>query len=90
VNDGSKTQRVIVEVQAREKVQTPLGTFDALRVEPKVFGGLLKRKGRLFIWLSADERQLPVRIKATISAGSITGTLRSLTYQKQNALPAQH
>jgi hypothetical protein len=85
VNDGSKTQRVIVEVQAREKVQTPIGTFDTLRVEPQVFGGLLKRKGRMLIWLCADERQMPVRIKAMISVGSITGTLRSVTYQKQNA-----
>ena len=85
VNDGSKTQRVVVEVQAREKVQTPMGTFDALRVEPKVFGGLLKRKGRMLIWFSADERHLPLRIKAMIAVGSITGTLRSVTYQKQNA-----
>ena len=90
VNDGSKTQRVIVEVQAREKVQTPTGMFDALRVEPKVFNGLLKRKGRMLIWFSADERQVPLRIKAMITAGSITGTLRSVTYQKQNAPPAKH
>ena len=66
INDGSNTRRVIVEVQAREKVQTPMGTFDALRVEPKVFNGLLKRKGRMLIWFSADERQLPLRIKAMI------------------------
>jgi hypothetical protein len=90
VNDGSKTQRVIVDVQARDKVQTPMGTFDALRVEPKVFGGLLKRKGRMLIWFSADERQLPLRIKAMIAVGSITGTLRSVTYPNQNAPPAKH
>jgi hypothetical protein len=89
VNDGSKTQHVIVEVQAREKVQTPLGTFDALRVEPKVFGGLLKRKGRILIWFSADGRQLPLRIKAMISVGSITSTLRSVTYEKQTPPPVQ-
>jgi hypothetical protein len=84
VNDGSKTQRVVVEVQANEKVPTPLGTFDAIRVEPKVFNGLLKRKGRMLIWFSADPRQLPLRIKAMIAVGSITGTLRSVTYEKQN------
>jgi hypothetical protein len=90
VNDGSKTQRVIVDVQAREKVQTPMGTIDALRVEPKVFGGLLKRKGRMLIWFSADERQIPLRIKAVIGVGSITGTLRSVSYPKQSATPAKH
>ena len=89
VNDGSKTQRVIVEVQTREKVQTPLGTFDTIRVEPKVFSGLLKRKGRMLIWFSADDRQLPVRVKAMISVGSITGTLRSITYRNQT-LPSPH
>lgn len=90
VNDGSTTRRVIVEVQAREKVPTPMGTFDALRVEPKVFGGLLKRKGRMLIWFSADERQLPLRVKAMISVGSITGTLRSVTYPKPNTPPERH
>ena len=90
VNDGSKTQQVIVDVQAREKVQTPMGTFDAIRVEPKVFSGLLKRKGRMLIWFSADDRQLPLRVKAMIAVGSITGTLRSVTYPKQNNLPAHH
>lgn len=85
VNDGSKTQQVVVEVQAREKVQTPLGTFDTLRVEPKVFNGLLKRKGSMFIWYSADQRHLPVRIKAVISVGTITGTLRSLTNANPSA-----
>ncbi len=90
VNDGSKTQRVVVEVQAREKVQTPMGTFDSFRVEPKVFNGLLKRKGRMLIWFSADERQLPLRVKAMIAVGSITGTLRSVTYPKQETPPAHH
>ncbi len=90
VNDGSKTQRVIINVQAREKVQTPIGTFDTLRVEPQVFGGLLKRKGRMLIWFSADPQHLPVRIKAMISVGTITGTLRSVTHQKDNAPTAAH
>ncbi len=90
VNDGSKTQRVVVEVQAREKVQTPMGTFDAFRVEPKVINGLLKRKGRMLIWFSADNQQLPLRIKAMISLGSITGTLRSVSHLPPDASPASH
>jgi hypothetical protein len=81
VNDGSKTHEVTVEVQAREKIQTPLGDMEAFRVEPKVFSGLFKRKGRMLIWFSADERHLPLRIKAMIAVGSITGTLRAVTEQ---------
>ncbi len=79
INDGAKTYDVTVEVQAREQVQTPLGTRDAIRVEPKVFGGLYSRKGRMLIWFSDDNSHLPLRIKASIAVGTITGTLRSVS-----------
>lgn len=82
VNDGSKTAQVVVEIQAREKVQTPIGTFDTFRTEPRVFNGLLKRKGRMLIWFSADSQRLPIRVKAVIAAGSIIGTLRSVSHQR--------
>lgn len=79
VNDGAKTRQVLVEVQARERIKTPLGARLALRVEPKPFDGLYKRKGRMLIWFSDDPQRLPLRIKATISVGAITGNLKSVT-----------
>jgi len=79
INDGAKTYEVVVDVQAREQIQTPLGTLPAFRVEPKVFGGLYKRKGRMLIWFSDDEQRLPLRIKASVAVGTITGTLRSVS-----------
>jgi hypothetical protein len=79
INDGAKTYDVTVEVQAREQIETPLGKRDAFRVEPKVFGALFARKGRMLIWFSDDARRLPLRISASIAVGSITGTLRSVT-----------
>ena len=79
INDGAKTYDVAIEVQAREQIQTPLGTRYAFRVEPKVFGGLYKRKGRMLVWFSDDEERLPLRIKASMPVGTITGTLRSVS-----------
>jgi hypothetical protein len=61
--------------------------FDTFRVEPKVFNGLFQRKGRMLIWFSTDHQRLPVRIKAMISVGSLTGTLRSITRQPAEASP---
>jgi len=78
INDGSKTSDVRVEVQAREKIETPFGTRDAFRAEPTVFGSLLKRKGRMLIWFSDDEQRLPLRIRAMISVGAITANLKSV------------
>jgi hypothetical protein len=79
VNDGSKTYDVTLDVQAREAVQTPLGNRSAIRVEPKVFSGLFKRKGRMLVWFSDDDQHLPLRIKFMIAVGTITGTLKSVT-----------
>src|SRR5208337_1961327 len=47
INDGSRTYDVTLDIQAREVIQTPLGNRSAIRVEPKVFSGLFKRKGRM-------------------------------------------
>ena len=88
VNDGSKTTEVIVEVQAREEIDTPIGRRAAFRVEPTVFGSLYKRKGRMLIWFSDDAQRLPLRIKAIISVGAITGTLQSVTQVPAAVSPA--
>jgi hypothetical protein len=78
INDGSKTREVTVEIQAREEIRTPLGPRPALRVEAKVFGALYRRKGRLHVWFSDDEQRLPLRIKASVAVGAITGTLKAV------------
>lgn len=87
INDGSKTKEVIASVQDLESIQTPLGTFQAYRVVPTVFGDLYKRKGHMVIWFSADPRHLPLRIRAVISVGAITGTLTAYTPGVENSSP---
>jgi len=77
VNDGNQTSEVTGQVQAREEIETPMGRRFAFRVEPTVFGGLYKRKGRMLIWFSDDPQRLPLRIKAVISVGTIIGELQS-------------
>ncbi len=85
VNDGNKTSEVTVQVQDREEIQTLVGRRFAFRVEPTVFGGLYKRKGRMLIWFSDDRQRLPLRVKAMISVGTIIGELQSVTqYPVQN------
>jgi len=75
ISDGGRTYDVTVETQAQEEVRTPAGTFQAYRLEPKVFDGLFKSKGRLFVWLTADAARMPVQLKAKINIGTITAAL---------------
>ena len=79
LNDGSRTAQVRVEVQAREEIQTAIGTFPAIRVEPDVFSAnLFQEKGRMFIWFSDDVNRLPVQLKVQIPAGTITASLTGI------------
>lgn len=79
VNDGSKTHDVLVDVEARERLETPLGPRESFRVEPRALGDLYKKDGRMLIWISDDRERLPLRIKAIMRIGTITGTLQSVT-----------
>lgn len=79
VNDGTRTVSIRVEVQAKEEIQTPIGKFQAIRVEPDVFSGnLFKEKGRMFIWFSDDLDRLPVQLRAQMGIGTITATLAAV------------
>ena len=75
ISDG-KLYVVHARAVRREKVQTPAGTFDCIRVEPQMISGGKEREEHLSIWYTADERRLPVRIRTEIKVGAITATLR--------------
>jgi hypothetical protein len=63
----------------REKVQTPAGTFNCIRVEPQMISGGVEREERMFIWYTDDDRRLPVRIRTEVKFGAVTATLRSFS-----------
>jgi hypothetical protein len=68
-----------VEVQARETVSTPAGTFQTIRVEPKSAGeGLIANGKNLILWLSDDERRIPVQIRSRLKVGTLVGRLISI------------
>ncbi|MBD3163498.1 MAG: DUF3108 domain-containing protein [Candidatus Eisenbacteria bacterium] len=69
-----------VIVHRRESVDTPAGEFDCLVVEPVLrTPGLFKHQGDLTIWLTDDERRMPVLMKSKIAVGSISVTLTDWT-----------
>jgi len=63
-SDGKKVVMAKVEALTREKVVTPAGEFRCMKHEAYLFNGVVyARKGRIFFWVSEDERRLPVQIK---------------------------
>ena len=75
VSDGRKSAAVKVEAQERERVITPAGSFNTVRYEINLLNGVVySRTGRVFIWLTDDERRLPVqfRLRMSFPLGTIT------------------
>ncbi|MGC8761428.1 MAG: DUF3108 domain-containing protein [Bryobacteraceae bacterium] len=77
VSDGKKAVMARVEALGRERVQTPVGEFRSIRYEAFLMSGVLyRRKGRLFVWISEDERRLPVQIRVQLPFYIGTVTLK--------------
>jgi hypothetical protein len=74
--DNKKLWNVEVQVLEREKLSTILGKVETVRVRPLMKSeGIFNRKGAIDIWLTDDDRHIPVKMKTKISIGSITATL---------------
>jgi hypothetical protein len=65
-----------VIVHGRETIEVSAGTFDCYVIEPVIReGGIFTAKGTLTIWITADERRMPVRMRTKIVVGAITASL---------------
>lgn len=78
VVSGSKQFTLVAEVLGREKVDTPLGAFQTLKVKVRTaLEGKFSTQRDSFMWLSDDPRHILVRASADFAVGSIVATLKS-------------
>ena len=77
---SGKTWPLAVKVLKREEVKVPAGKFDCHLVEPFLRdAGLFIQKGKkLQVWLTADEKRIPVLMRAEIYVGHVTAELREI------------
>lgn len=71
-----------VKVIKTEKKKTGAGTFDCIVVEPMIRedAGIFKAQGSILVWLTNDEKKMPVYLKAKIPVGSINASLQKVEY----------
>ena len=66
-----------------ERVHTSLGDFDSLVLEPRMERtppkGMFKRGSNVRVWISQDERRLPVKFEVEFKFGSGVSTLSKYT-----------
>lgn len=75
---GKKAHDLRVRILGKERVKVTAGTFDCVIVEPLVVeGGLFKNEGRILVYMTDDERKIPVKVSTKVLIGSIDSELVS-------------
>ena len=87
VTDAGRVFRIVVTAKEEKELDTALGKVKAIRVEPAMFGdtSLARGRGQLSIWITEDERHLPVRAQLKIDLGTFDIKLKRVTYPSQEA-----
>lgn len=82
VTDGISVYQMQIKVLKRERVKSWIGYFDCLKVEPKMqkIEGVFNKKlnAKLYVWLTDDDRKIPVKMQSEIFLGSIQGLLKDI------------
>ncbi len=75
-HSGDKTYPLIIKVHKKEKIRVPAGEFECYKLEPRLKGeGIFKAKGKLLVWVTADQRRMPVLMKSEVFIGSVDAVL---------------
>jgi hypothetical protein len=72
-----RIKEVESRVEKQEKVKTPAGEFAAWQIRTTaLMGGLFKEGGQFRIWISADEKRLPLQFEVKVKLGKVMGKLK--------------
>lgn len=79
IHEKDKTWSVEIQYIGKETVTTSAGEFKTFKVKtyPK-YEGVFQHKGEIDIWLTDDDRRIPVLMKSKVALGSIMVTLEEM------------
>ncbi len=70
------TYELDVKFKGKQEIEVDAGKFRCIVVEPLAReGGLFKSDGRVYVWLTDDDRKMPVKVSSKIAIGSIDSDL---------------
>lgn len=86
VYDGKKNWTLVIQVLKKEKVWTPAGTFNTIKIKALIkFEGIFVNKGDVLVWFTDDASRTPVMMESKIKIGHITAML----IEKQDQINSQ-
>jgi hypothetical protein len=85
ISDSGRIYRVPVKVIDKKRMKTVLGRVEVVRVEPDLHApdGMVRESGKLSIWLTNDNRRIPVAARLKTEYGTFDITLRKIVGNSQ-------
>ena len=78
-HSDQSTGDIVVKVHRKETIDVPAGRFTCIVIEPVMAaGGIFKNSGNMTIWVTDDDRRIPVLMKSKIPVGSIDAVLQEI------------
>jgi hypothetical protein len=75
-HSSKKNYPVEVDIHKVEWVETPAGRFRCFLIEPYLQTvGVFNQQGRLLVWITADERRMPVKLESKVTFGAFEAIL---------------
>jgi len=80
ISDSGRVYQVPVRVVEKKRLKTVLGRVEALRLDPEIYGPnrLLDGNGQFSIWVTNDNRRIPVSARVKTEYGTFDITLRKV------------
>jgi hypothetical protein len=76
----AKYFEAVCTVLRKERMSTPMGPMDTFVIKPEMkYQGILKKSGDSFLWLTDDDRRMPVRLEAKVKIGTVVASLKAVT-----------
>jgi hypothetical protein len=82
VSDGKKCVTGVARIIKKETITIPSGTYETYLIEPdlKHVGGVFEKDkdSKIKLWITADERRIPVKIASKVAIGNFVGELMTI------------
>ena len=78
-HSGKKTNVIEIKVLGHEMLDTRVGRFRCIKVQPVMArGGLFKNEGRIWVWFTDDDKRIPVKMESKLAFGAITAEIEKV------------
>jgi len=81
ISDSGRVYQVPVVVTEKKRMKTSLGRLPVVKIEPQLFGpgGMIGEEGTFSIWLTDDNRRIPVSARLKTQYGTFDITLKKVS-----------